>query len=102
MSEWRVGRKLGRTLYEDEKLVGMMDTPELAERVCEAMNDWGAHEKSKEAAEVFAKSVAEQEIQHLAELQEAREQMVRATAAASAKIVEGALNAIRDMEKAVL
>ena len=35
---WRVGRTLGRTLYIGEQLVGMVDTPELAERIVEAMN----------------------------------------------------------------
>jgi len=45
MSErWRPGRKTGRTLYihqddaDDGRLVGMVDTPELAEEICEAMN----------------------------------------------------------------
>ena len=36
---WRVGRKVGRTLYRDEQLVGLMDTPELAAEVVEAMNE---------------------------------------------------------------
>lgn len=47
---WRTGRSLGRTLYiangpEDAKndtLVGMMDTPELAELVCAAVNYYHA------------------------------------------------------------
>lgn len=34
---WRVGRKLGRTLYLDDVCVGMVDTPELAERIVRAM-----------------------------------------------------------------
>lgn len=40
--QWRVGRKLGRTLYRNEVLVGMMDTPELADEVVVTMNelDW--------------------------------------------------------------
>lgn len=45
MSEiWRTGRKVGRTLYihqdgeETGRLIGMVDTPELAEQICEAMN----------------------------------------------------------------
>lgn len=35
---WRVGRKLGRTLYRDEVCVGMVDTPEIAAAIIEAMN----------------------------------------------------------------
>jgi hypothetical protein len=40
MSVWRVGTKLGRTLYVDDKLVGMLDTPELAETVVRTINLW--------------------------------------------------------------
>lgn len=35
---WRVGTKLGRTLYENEVFVGVVDTPEIAERIVRAMN----------------------------------------------------------------
>jgi hypothetical protein len=28
---WRTGRKVGRTVYLDDKLVGLMDTVDLAE-----------------------------------------------------------------------
>lgn len=35
---WRVGRKLGRTLYKDGVFCGTMDTPELAAAIVEAMN----------------------------------------------------------------
>lgn len=35
---WRVGRKVGRTLYLDDKLVGVVDTPELAVQIVEVMN----------------------------------------------------------------
>lgn len=35
---WRVGTKLGRTLYRDEVLVGMVDTPELAAEIVARMN----------------------------------------------------------------
>lgn len=41
MSRWRVGRKLGRTLYRDEVCVGMVDTPEIAEAIIAAMNGTG-------------------------------------------------------------
>ena len=37
MMVWRVGRKLGRTLYLDDECVGMVDSPELAEEIVEAM-----------------------------------------------------------------
>ena len=40
VSTWRVGRKLGRTLYRDEVCVGMVDTPELAAEIVAAMNAW--------------------------------------------------------------
>lgn len=43
---WRTGRTVGRTIYiqaaddpsKDDHLVGLMDTPELAERVVQALN----------------------------------------------------------------
>jgi hypothetical protein len=37
-AEWRVGRTLGRTLYVGDAVVGMVDTPEIAARICLAMN----------------------------------------------------------------
>jgi hypothetical protein len=37
MSRWRVGRKVGRTIYDGDTLVGMMDTPELAALVVHAL-----------------------------------------------------------------
>lgn len=37
MAEWRVGRKLGRTLYRDEQLVGMVDSPEIAAEIVACM-----------------------------------------------------------------
>lgn len=53
MATWRVGRKLGRTLYKDDACVGMVDTPELATLIVETMNgdemrkkykaDWRCH-----------------------------------------------------------
>ncbi len=36
---WRVGRKLGRTLYIGDDLVGMMDSPQLADFVVTAVNE---------------------------------------------------------------
>lgn len=38
MSQWRVGRKLGRTLYRDEVCAGMVDTPALAADIVATMN----------------------------------------------------------------
>lgn len=38
MATWRVGRKLGRTLYVDDVCVGMVDSPALAEAIVAAMN----------------------------------------------------------------
>ena len=43
---WRVGRKVGRTIYiqeadqpsDEDRLIGLMDTPELAELVVAAVN----------------------------------------------------------------
>lgn len=37
MGTWRVGRKLGRTLYVDDVCVGMVDTRALAESIVDAM-----------------------------------------------------------------
>jgi hypothetical protein len=34
---WRVGRKLGRTLYLDDRCVGMLDDPELARAVVDGL-----------------------------------------------------------------
>jgi len=35
--DWRVGSKVGRTVYIDDQLVGVMDTPELAAFVVRAV-----------------------------------------------------------------
>ena len=34
---WRLGKKLGRTLYKDDRCVGMVDTPELREELRESL-----------------------------------------------------------------
>jgi hypothetical protein len=40
---WRVGMKLGRTLYFNDLCVGMVDTKELAADIVSAMNEkWAA------------------------------------------------------------
>lgn len=36
---WRCGRTVGRTIYHNGELVGMMDTPALAAQVVGALND---------------------------------------------------------------
>lgn len=36
--KWRTGRSVGRTIYIGDTLVGLMDTPELAELVVAAVN----------------------------------------------------------------
>ena len=44
--EWRTGRKVGRTIYvqngddpaDGDRLIGMMDTPEMAALACAAVN----------------------------------------------------------------
>lgn len=36
---WRVGRKVGRTIYDErDRLIGMMDTPRLARLVVDRFN----------------------------------------------------------------
>jgi len=35
---WRAGKKTGRTLYKDGRLVGVLDTPELAAEIVAALN----------------------------------------------------------------
>jgi hypothetical protein len=42
---WRVGQKLGRSLYRDEVFVGIVDTRELAEEIVARMNARGLSEK---------------------------------------------------------
>lgn len=36
---WRVGRKVGRTIYDKDELIGVMDSTLLAERVVNCVND---------------------------------------------------------------
>lgn len=38
MAEWRVGRSQLRTIYRDDVLVGLMDSPEIAAEVVAALN----------------------------------------------------------------
>lgn len=48
LEPWRVGRKVGRTIYvqindepsEDDPLIGVMDTPELAQAAVDHHNQW--------------------------------------------------------------
>lgn len=37
-SSWRTGKKLGRTIYKNDELQGMMDCPDVAERIVELLN----------------------------------------------------------------
>jgi hypothetical protein len=45
---WRVGRHLGRTLYVDDQVVGMVDTPELGDAIVAAMNGDGLEQARTE------------------------------------------------------
>jgi len=38
MSRWRVGRHLGRTIYDGDRFEGILESPELAARVVELLN----------------------------------------------------------------
>lgn len=48
---WRVGRKVGRTIYaqhgpepsDDDRLIGMLDTPELAAEAVHCHNEWSIY-----------------------------------------------------------
>jgi hypothetical protein len=58
---WRVGRKVGRTIYrqlgpepsDDDELIGMMDTVELAQEAATAHNLLGALARIKVIAHPF-------------------------------------------------
>lgn len=51
---WRIGRKVGRTIYvqvgdhasDDDHLIGMMDTPELAQVVVNSVNQMWREEST--------------------------------------------------------
>lgn len=76
MAEWRVGRSLGRTLYRDGQLVGLVDTAEIAAEIVEALNavrdvcgccpkpaprtDWGAQRESGRERSLAEAITAEQ------------------------------------------
>lgn len=38
MAKWRTGKKLGRTIYRDDEVVGMVDTPAIAAQLVDAAN----------------------------------------------------------------
>jgi hypothetical protein len=42
MRRWRVGRKLGRTVYFDDAVVGIVDTREMAKGLVRCANDHDA------------------------------------------------------------
>jgi hypothetical protein len=45
---WRVGRSVGRTIYLNDELVGLMDTRELAARVVAALQMAGSATPTEE------------------------------------------------------
>lgn len=48
---WRRGRSVGRTIYNaDETLIGVMDTPELAALVVDAVNSWAHQSDTRHTA----------------------------------------------------
>ena len=51
---WRVGRKVGRTIYDGDTLIGVMDTPELAAVVVEAVNRRAAPPVAPQESEGYA------------------------------------------------
>jgi hypothetical protein len=64
MSEprWRVGQKLGRTLYKNNHCVGMVDSPELAAEIVACMNGAAPNDREgivralqREANRIFQK-----------------------------------------------
>ena len=63
MSTWRVGRKLGRTLYKDEVCVGMVDSPELAKAICDTMN--GGQEAPCDCSEYNEPGTSEDDLWHV-------------------------------------
>lgn len=48
-SDYRTGRKLGRTIYRDDNLIGVMDTPELGALVVAALNAYTEPEENPDA-----------------------------------------------------
>lgn len=49
---WRVGEKLGRTLYRNGQCVGMVDTRELAEEIVRCMNGEAPNDREGIAAAI--------------------------------------------------
>ncbi len=47
--KWRTGRKLGRSVYIGDELVGLMDTPQLARLVVDSVNASQAYGETGEA-----------------------------------------------------
>lgn len=59
---WRVGNKLGRTLYRNDQIVGMVDSKELATEIVDALNGAAPNDRealakglSREANRIFNK-----------------------------------------------
>lgn len=49
MTVWRTGSKLGRTIYRDGVLVGMVDVPDVGAEIVATMNDAGKARAELEA-----------------------------------------------------
>lgn len=77
--EWRVGRKLGRTLYLDDKLMGIMDDPAVAAQIVSAMNM--AHMESE------LMETNDRMGQRIAELEQEKAQLIAKLEDATAAIV---------------
>ena len=56
---WRVGRKVGRTLYVGDALIGLMDTPQLAEQVVSAVAEAARFREALEAIQSIESSTWE-------------------------------------------
>ena len=53
---WRVGTKLGRTLYRNEQCVGIVDSRELAAEIVAAMNEAAPNDREGIARALMAEA----------------------------------------------
>lgn len=60
-NRWRVGKKVGRTLYRDDELIGLMDKPEDAALIVRLANDFAAAlaEERKADLDMLVKAIDE-------------------------------------------
>jgi hypothetical protein len=56
--KWRAGRKVGRTLYLNDALMGVLDTPELAAQVVAALNGMATDTGGEAQADAIKAAVA--------------------------------------------